>query len=271
VTCTRRVDLARIASALALTCAPLLAAGQWVVFDPSNFARNTVTSAQSVKAEIQRAQQIANQIRQYVVEAQQYAAMVQMLRKMQPQDIAWNMLRADEDLRRIMDYGQTLATLYVQLGDLQLEIQRIGGAKSLSGLTWEEYARRERMLSMFRARGNLTAFEQAQVLMQRVQKTYERVRDVQPRIPSAEPNQAMQMMNEQMSMQLSQQAAFMAYTARKDSDEAALREQQELSHAQVLAERETRAARAETMQAQTDTELEARRARIQAVFGRGGN
>jgi P-type conjugative transfer protein TrbJ len=106
-----RVALVRFAAALALWSAPMLAAAQFVVFDPTNFARNTVTAAQSVKAEFQRAQQIANQIRQYVVEAQQYVAMVQMLRKMQPEDIAWNILRSDEDLRQIMDYGQRLSTL----------------------------------------------------------------------------------------------------------------------------------------------------------------
>jgi hypothetical protein len=159
----------------------------------------------------------------------------------------------------------------VQLDDLQREIQRITGAKSLSGLTWEEYARREKLLSVFRSRGNTYAFEQAQVLMKRVEKTYQRVRGIQTRIPNAGPNQAMQMMNEQMSMQVSQQAAFMAYLARKDADEAALRQQQERSHAQMLAERDARAAQAEAIRAQTDTDLEARRARIRETFGRGGN
>ncbi len=265
-----RAALARLAAGLTLLGTPP-AATALTVFDPANFAKNTVTAGQSVKAEIQRAQQIANQIRQYVVEAQQYAAMVRMLTKMKPEDIAWNVLRADEDLRQIMDYGQTLATLYVQLDDLQREIQRITGAKSMSGLTWEEYARREKLLSIFRARGNNYAFEQARVLMQRVEKTHARVREAQARIPKAEPNEAMQMMNEQMSMQVSQQAAFMAYLARKDADEAALRQRQELAHAQMLAEREARAAQAEAMRVETEASLEARRAHIRDTFGRGGN
>jgi len=91
-----------------------VAVAQWVVFDPSNYATNYITTIRSIKAEIDRSVQIANQIKQYqemLRQAKQLADSPRLMR-----DALQAELRVNEYTKSVYAvYGD--ATKYKQLFD----------------------------------------------------------------------------------------------------------------------------------------------------------
>ncbi len=240
-----------------------------LVFDPSNFARNTVSATQAVRAEVQRAQQLLQQAQAYVLQLRQYAAMVQQLKSLNRADIAWLILQSNEDLRRFSDYAQSVDALYGDLKGLRSEIDRQFLRKERSGLTWSEYVQREGLLGRLRQAGNDESFRVARDLMGRVQRSVEQVRTLQERIPqSAGTHEAVQLLDEHLGVLVTEQAALLAYFSTKGMAESEERRQAEQARATSLARTDARSARAEAAAAQLDGELQSRRERLREIFDR---
>lgn len=238
-----------------------------VVFDPSNFARNTVSATQSVRAELQRAQQILQQAQAYALQLRQYATMAAQLRSLRPADLAWLVVQSDADLQRMAGYAQAVRTLYGDLGSLRTELDRQFLRKERSGLTWEAYVRREQLAGRLRQAGQEQAFTTARDLMQRVIHSVEQVRTLQERIPaSAGTHEAVQLLDAQLGVLVNEQAALMAFLSTRGMAEAQERREQELAAAEHLAAQQAASVRAEAAAGVLQADVRARRARLAEVF-----
>lgn len=219
-----------IGAALVVLSALQSASAQWTVFDPTNFARNAVTAAESVQATAQRASA-------YVAQLQQYQTMLTNLKQL-PQEalgLATSQLNAGQfevvknigdfsKLRDIQSIANEAQSVAGSIGNAQMSLaslnrlqQSMGGlnqsysqrfeeARRMS-LTWDQYAAREDLQIQSRVATAATRAQEDINRINNVQKDYEFAQDMATRIPQAEGvQQSMGIMNTQMNRVVTQLA-----------------------------------------------------------------
>jgi conjugal transfer/entry exclusion protein len=173
--------------------------GGSIVYDPTNHAENMVTAARSVYAETQRATQIYNQLNQYR----------HMLAQSQgiDQTVLYGLLNQNgEDLRMMQTYIGSMSTLIGDSSKLKEMALNRAVDWGNSGLSFEEYAKREsdRIAGGDRRRAQLQVAELS--ALQSVNRDVEYVQQVQRQIPGATANQSAEIMNSQLNRLVAQNA-----------------------------------------------------------------
>lgn len=174
--------------------------GGSIVFDPSNYAQNIVTAAESLKATGDRAVQIRTQ---YL----QYATQLKQLQSMAAGDLV--KMRADnaQDIQNITGYINSVRQTQ---GDVQrtrdLLLQRFN-EQSLSGLSWQAYLQAEGNRIRNGVQAATDRAEIDRVALEKVARDYQQARAWGEKIDkSAGMHESMQLMNAQMNKVVTQNA-----------------------------------------------------------------
>ena len=98
---------------------------QWTVFDPSNFARNTVTSIQAV-------QSTSTLINQYQTQLNQYQNQILQHKNIDPSSVAGMLARNSAEHQNAITAAASMNNLYGSLGSVQRSFNnRLDTAKAM--------------------------------------------------------------------------------------------------------------------------------------------
>lgn len=176
--------------------------GGRIVFDPTNFAKNTVSAAQAVKAEAQRATS-------YYLQLQQYQAQIRNLQSIGSGLLSGNVSQTARAIQDLAGYRQALEGLFGSVTDLQ----RVNDARmrdwAVSGMSWDSYYDRELSRQAQGYRGLDLAQGQERRALDRVQSAYSNARVWQEKIPQTQGTlDSMQLMNTQLNQLVMQIAGL---------------------------------------------------------------
>lgn len=178
-----------------------------IVFDPTNFIQTATTAIYSVAMEARQAAQQATQLQQYSVQLQQQIA-----------------LGKDAMLA---PFGEVMDT-YKTVRKYQAELEGLQGAvadvKSImdnrmrllaaSGLSPEQYIKRERDALKYRQDSNTIMSTYERQVMDNAAQRYAQVQALQPKIAATQgTHQSMQLMNGQMNMLTASMQDFISLSA----------------------------------------------------------
>jgi hypothetical protein len=217
-------------AALMLSTGGQIASAQWIVFDPTSYAKSAVTAYESVNATAQRATSYVNQL-------QQYQVMLTNLKRLNPSQLAlavgqlsgnqaqfiesmggMSKLRdIDAIANETRSVAGTLSNATASLASLKQLQSSLGGLNEAysrrfeearrEGLSWQQYAAKEDL--QIRSRVASAAFRAQEDInrMDKVKKDYEFAQDMAAKIPEAEGvQQSMGIMNTQMNRVVTQLA-----------------------------------------------------------------
>lgn len=127
----------KIFGAVLLMFASTSSFAQYIVFDPSNYAQNLITAAQTVQSVLKTAQQYSTQILQYENEVKQLASIG-------PE--ALNTLKSvgNLNLTNINGYINSLNSLYGNLSGMSNQIATQFSAAQLSNMTWDQFMAKQK-------------------------------------------------------------------------------------------------------------------------------
>lgn len=188
-----------LAAILAAYLTPALAGGGGggsggIVFDPTNFGKNTITAAKAIAMEARQAAQYATQLQRTALEIKQQVALAQDAVRAPFNDVM-------STYRTVRQYQAALTGLQGAVADVQAMFDGRMRQMAASGLSMEQYIQREREMLKYRQDNNgiLTAHERQ--VMDNAAQRYEQVRALQTQITGTEgTHQSMQLMNAQMNM-----------------------------------------------------------------------
>lgn len=211
------------AAVLLIFAAPTFASG--IVFDPTNFVKNTVTAAEQIKATAQRTTAYATQLEQMKIQLLQAKSLAQGAVAAQMSD-AIEQARAANDLRKSLEnlYG-SVTTVKSQFDGRVLDM-------AMSGLDWQSWFEREKKINARKIAQGGQLLERELAALDRVEADYRSAREASAKIPeSAGVHESMQQLNMsmvKMSMQhgqLIELAALRSRAATEQEQEAAARDQ----------------------------------------------
>lgn len=210
-------------------------AGGRIVFDPTNFAKNTVTAAQAVKAEAQRATS-------YALQLEQYQAQIRNLQSIGNGVLAGVNGQTSRQIQDLATYRSSLDALYGSVTDLQ----RVNDARmrdwAASGLPWDSYIQRELARQAQGYQGLDLAQGQEKRSLDQVQSAYTNARAWQEKIPQTQGTlDSMQLMNTQLN-QLVMQIAGLQESFTQHSAWQRAQAQQQLEHDQTASAMQQREA-----------------------------
>lgn len=191
----------------AILAANITQAQAMTVFDPANFAKNTVTAAQSVAMEARQAAQQATQLQQYAVQLQQQIALGKDALLAPFNDVM-------NTYRTVKQYQAELEGLQGAVGDVKAMMENRMRLMAASGLSPEQYIQRERDMLKYRQDSNsfMTAYERQ--VMDNAAQRYAQVQALQPKIAATQgTHQSMQLMNTQMNMLTASMQDFISLSA----------------------------------------------------------
>lgn len=167
--------------------------GGSIVFDPTNFAKNTITAAQSIAMEARQASMYATQLQQLATQLKQQA----------PGNISMDSQFTDvmNTYRSVQQYQSELMGLQGAVGDVRSGMDKRMNLMAASGLSWDQYIQREREGLKYRQDSNsiLSAYERQ--TMDNAAQRYAKVREMQPKIMGTQgTHESMRTMNTQMNM-----------------------------------------------------------------------
>lgn len=173
---------------------------QWTVFDPSNFARNTVTSIQAV-------QSTSTLINQYQTQLNQYQNQILQLKNIDPSSVAGMLARNSAELQNANTAAASMNNLYGSLGSVQRSFNnRLDTAKAM-GMTWDQYTTFEQSRIQRNQDGAAARAQEDIRMLDRVQRDYQFAQESEAKIPAtAGTHEAMQLMNVQMNRVITQNA-----------------------------------------------------------------
>ncbi|CAB3767536.1 conjugal transfer protein [Paraburkholderia humisilvae] len=176
---------------------------QYIVFDPSNYAQNLVTAAQTVQSVLKETQQYTTQILQYENEVKQLASIG-------PE--ALNTLKSvgNFNLNNINGYINSLNSLYGNLSGMSNQISTQFSAAQLSSMTWDQYmAKQKQDIQNGVGAAQIRAQNEANTLSS-IQQDYAMAQQWQSQIPTTSGiHESMQLMNEQMNRVVMQNGQLM--------------------------------------------------------------
>ena len=183
--------------------------GGSIVFDPTNFGKNTITAAETIKSNAQQAAA-------YSMQLQQYQTQLMQLKGMDPGATGSLMQRTIQDIRTANQYRGALDNLYGSVNNVNGMYESRVRDMSTTGLTWDQYMSREQMMSQRTQAGQSTLMSKEVGAMQKASDDYAYAQSLQSQIPqSAGMHESMQMLNMQMNKMLMQQASLLDYLAHK--------------------------------------------------------
>lgn len=173
------------------------------VFDGGNFSQNVITSIKAVAGEIQRAQQIANQVEQIRNQAKNL------------QNLDFSAIQSLAGLTGIElgDYQQYITALQTArgtLGDMQTMITRRVDERKRLGLSWSDYIIQERGSLARQVSERVAILNLEKKTLKKVETDFGDIRRWQAKITSTVgANESMGLMNAQLNKLLTQQAKFL--------------------------------------------------------------
>jgi len=240
--------------ALCMVFACCSAQAQWVVFDPTNFAKNTLTAAQT-------AQQVQKQIQANLIKMEQLAELVQA-RKQLPSDVLYGsgFASVGELTNRMGELRSMLAAVNGLKGGLEDMNGRFNFQFNMAqraGLTLQQYYGKlvqEAQTGVAKSQAVISADQQA---LQRVNRTYEQVKTWQNGISGIDSQVGgLQLLNSQMSQVVSQNGEMISYLAKASmSKESADIDAQAARNAKVREEVQTSEKARDTFNSSRDAVL----------------
>lgn len=183
--------------------------GGSIVFDPTNFGKNTITAAESIKSSAQQAAA-------YSMQLQQYQTQLMQLKSINPGATGSLMQQTIQDIRTANQYRGALENLYGSVNNVNGMYESRVRDMSSTGLSWDQYMNREKMISQRTGAGQSALLSKEVGAMQKASTDYAYAQSLQSQIPqSAGMHESMQMLNMQMNKMLMQQASLLDYLAHK--------------------------------------------------------
>lgn len=213
-----------------LTAAMLLiftasAFGSGIVFDPTNFIKNTITAAEQIKATAARAAAYALQQEQLKTELMQAKGLNQGA-------VAAQMTDAIDQARAARALQGALETLYGSTNTVKSQFESRVRDMAMSGLDWKSWFAREQMINARKTAQGQQLMGSELAALDRVEADYQAASDASANIPkSAGVHESMQQLNAtmaRMSMQhaqLNELTAMRSRAATEQEQEAAARDQ----------------------------------------------
>ena len=193
----------KIFGAVLLMFASTSSFAQYIVFDPSNYAQNLITAAQTVQSVLKTAQQYSTQILQYENEVKQLASIG-------PE--ALNTLKSvgNLNLTNINGYINSLNSLYGNLSGMSNQIATQFSAAQLSNMTWDQFmAKQKQDIQNGIGAAQIRAQNEVNTL-NAIQQDYAMAQQWQSQIPTTSGiHESMQLMNQQMNRVVMQNAQLM--------------------------------------------------------------
>jgi type IV secretion system protein TrbJ len=173
---------------------------QWTVFDPSNFARNTVTAIQAV-------QTTSTLINQYQTQLNQYQNQIMQLKNIDPAAASAMLAKNSIEQQNARNASVSMSNLYGSLGSVQSSFtNRLDTAKAM-GMTWEQYTNFEQSRIKRNQDGAAARAQEDIRMLDRVERDYQFAQESEAKIPAtAGTHEAMQLMNVQMNRVITQNA-----------------------------------------------------------------
>jgi len=191
--------------ALSLVSSP--ARAQMATIDFANLIQGILDVISTVSQEAGQAEQIATQAQQYYTQVQQYNAQYQalqtdyqQLKSIDADSLGGVLNTVSVGLNKKRDYERKVKGLYGSLSDAETVMTKKYNEQAASGLSTEEWMKRETELNKARQQGNgyLTNYEQG--LLESIDDRYVEVKELQGQISTTDgTHSAMQLMNSQMN------------------------------------------------------------------------
>jgi P-type conjugative transfer protein TrbJ len=193
----------KIIGAVLLMLASTASFAQYIVFDPTNYAENLTTAAQTVESVLKEAQQYSTQLLQYENEVKQLASIG-------PE--ALNTLKnvSNVNLNNVNGYINSLNSLYGNLSGMSNQISTQFSAAQLSNMTWDQYmAKQKQDIQNGIGAAQIRAQNESNTLNS-IQQDYAMAQEWQSQIPTTSGiHESMQLMNQQMNRVVMQNAQLM--------------------------------------------------------------
>lgn len=187
--------------------------GGSIVFDPSNFGKNTITAAETIKSSAQQAAA-------YSMQLQQYQTQLMQLKSINPGASQSLMQQTVQDIRTANQYRGALENLYGSVNNVNGLYESRVRDMSRTSLNWDQYMDREKMISQRTQTGQSALLSKEVGAMKKASEDYAYAQSLQSQIPeTAGMHASMQMLNMQMNKMLMQQASLLDYLAHKGAVE----------------------------------------------------
>lgn len=217
----RKITAATLVSAIVLVSAP--ASAQWVVFDPSNYIKNTITSLQSIKS-------VAEQVKSYALQVQRYKTELEQVARLDPKSLV--LRNANEDLKNSVQLIKELDGVYGSVESaksiMEMDMRNYSMSRHSS---FDDYIHSEISRVDREGKGRVTAFQSERIAVQNAQTQMEQVHKIADQIKGPVGiQQSLQTANQQLNLMAAQNAQLMQVIASKqalDNQKAAMEAERE--------------------------------------------
>lgn len=199
----------QMVAALAMGMMPWVAQAWKVVFDPKNFAKNAVEAAEAIK-------QTQNQNRAYEMDLRRFLSDLKHLERMGRGEMELRDIQ--RILRTVVSYDQSLSRLLGSVQESRTTVENRYRQVLASGLSWDEYYRREQEFARTQGEERMVVFENERRALARVNEDYETVLRLQSQIDAPEGLlESQQTMNQHLNLMAAQNAHLIELIAGKQA------------------------------------------------------
>jgi len=190
----------------------------YVVFDPSNFVKNTITSLQSVKM-------VAEQVKNYALDLQRYKNELEQAAKFDASSLVFR--NVDQDLQNSMQIINDLNSVYGSIESaksvMEMEMRNYSMSRHKS---FEDYITAETTRVEREGKGRVSAFQAERNAIKNAQTQMEQIQKLADQIKAPVGiQQSLQTTNQQLNLMAAQNAQLMQVIANKqalDNERAAM-------------------------------------------------
>lgn len=181
-----------------------------IVFDPTNFVKNTITSLQSVKM-------VAEQVKNYALDVQRYKNELEQAAKFDPNSLVFR--NADEDLqnslRLINELNGVYGSIQTAKSVMEMEMRNYSTSRHAS---FEDYLLAERSRVDKEGKGRIAAIQTERIAIENAQKQMTQVQEIAKQIKGPIGiQQSLQTTNQQLNLMAAQNAQLMQVIASKQA------------------------------------------------------
>lgn len=213
-----RVKIFGIVVMLAVSALMPASAFGKIVFDPSNFVKNTITSMQAVKS-------VAEQVKLYALEMQRYKTELEQAAKYDANSLIFR--NVDQDLKNSMQIINDLNSVYGSIESaksiMEMEMRNYSMSRHKS---FEDYVLAEQKRAEMEGKGRISAFQAERNAIQNAQNQMEQVQKMANQIKApAGIQQSIQTTNQHLNLMSAQNAQLLQIIAQKqalDNQQAAM-------------------------------------------------
>lgn len=203
----KRFAVVALAGAVAVTA---MQAQARIVFDPTNFVKNTITSLQSVKM-------VAEQVKNYALDVQRYKNELEQAAKFDPNSLVFR--NADEDLKNSLRLINELDGVYGSIQTaksvMEMEMRNYSTSRHAS---FEDYLLAERARVDKEGKGRVAAIQTERMAIENAQKQMAQVQEISKQIKGPIGiQQSLQTTNQQLNLMAAQNAQLMQVIANKQA------------------------------------------------------